>query len=171
MIGVRSQCARKFFWLTCVHRDGFEADRRMQQHPSAVSSKTILQRKSTLTGSSDSLPKPSDVPHEESPSDAHVSSAVAADKAAMQAAASNSSYRPVRPAVATAPASGSSDRFPLRPRDSSDPDYDRHYGKYAPRNAVVPGAVSWPVLPVGGGYGIPAAGIPVGAPYEAMSPM
>ena len=56
-------------------------------------------------------------------------------------------------------------------RDGSDPDYDRHYGKYAPRSAVVPGAMSWPAMPTGGGYGMPVAGIPMGAPYEAMSPM
>lgn len=36
---------------------------------------------------------------------------------------------------------------------------------------MVPAGMAWPVMPAGGGYGMPVAAIPMGAPYDAMSPM
>jgi hypothetical protein len=154
-----------------ARRDGFEAERRL--HP-ATSSKILLQRKSSPSNSSNENPSSSAPSHEPTPiPDSAPSASVtsAADKSLQSAPAANGSHRSARAISAAAPSSSSSDRFASRPRDSSDPDYDRHYGKYAPRNAMVPGGMAWPVLPTGGGYGVPVAGLPMGAPYEAMSPM
>jgi hypothetical protein len=156
--------------LTRRDRDGFDADRRAQ---TVASSKTMLQRKSPPTSSSDLASKSLEPTHENPPVQAPTSSVPAAastDKSAPLLSASTS-YRPARVPVPAATSGTTSERFASRMRDGSDPDYDRHYGKYAPRNAVVPGAMSWPVMPTGGGYGMPVSGIPMGAPYEAMSPM
>ena len=155
----------------CPYRDGFEAERRLQP---AASSKTLSQRKSPPTASSNATSNTSGPSQEHSriedaaPSG---SAAAAADKSVQSAPAANASHRPARSTSTAASALGSSERFASRPRDSSDPDYDRHYGKYAPRSAMVAGGMPWPVLPAGGGYGMPVAGIPMGAPFEAMSPM
>jgi hypothetical protein len=154
------------------YRDGFDADRRAQ---TVASSKTVLQRKSPPTSSSDLASKSLEPTHENPPVQAPTSSVPATatastDKSAPPVSASTT-YRPARVPVPAAASGSTSERFASRMRDGSDPDYDRHYGKYAPRNAVVPGAMSWPVMPTGGGYGMPVAGIPMGAPYEAMSPM
>ena len=159
-------------------RDGFEADRRLQP---GTSSKSILQRKSpTATSYNPNPPSSSEPSHEEAvmqianSGNSSVSSTSTTDKSvatAPAANAANASQRPVRSTTSTAPSGISSERFVSRPRDGSDPDYDRHYGKYAPRNAMVPAGMAWPVMPAGGGYGMPVAGIPMGAPYEAMSPM
>jgi hypothetical protein len=156
-------------------RDGFEADRRLQP---GSSSKSTLQRKSPTSTSYNSSPPSSSEPiHEEAVIQiaiSSVSSTSTTDKsvpAAPAANAANASQRPVRSTTSTAPSGISSERFVSRPRDGSDPDYDRHYGKYAPRSAMVPAGMAWPVMPATGGYGMPVAGIPMGAPYEAMSPM
>ena len=178
--------------LTRACRDGFEADRRLQQQQSGAFSKAAPQRKSPPVVTANLVPTSSESFSEAMPSaDSTPSPAAAAVAAAAAAgggaapaatdkstapapapAAANLSSRPPRSAAAAAAAGGSSDRFAARTRDGSDPDYDRHYGKYAPRNAMVPGGMTWPVMPAGGGgYGMPVAGMPMGAQYEAMSPM
>ncbi len=161
-------------WDLCMTpraRDAFEADKRQQ---SGAPSKILLQRKSPPAASHNPELKPTESAPEESSVQAAVSSASTAstaDKSLPAAPAPTASQRSSRSASSALSSASSSERFASRSRDGSDPDYDRHYGKYAPRSAMVPAAMAWPVLPAAGGYGIPVAGIPVGAPYEAMSPM
>ena len=161
---------RAFLCVTTrFNRDGFDSDKR-----SAAPSKVVLQRKSPQTAPYNMDPKTCDPSHEQPPiqdATSSVSATATTDRPLQAATATSAAQRPSRSTVSSAPSSSSSERFASRQRDGSDPDYDRHYGKYAPRNAMMPAAMAWPVLPAGGGYGMPVAGIPMGAPYEAMSPM